>query len=90
MWQDTHGGLLCRYLAPGERGVQDRAFRGIHHNAACGRWPVEITAGLTREARAAVPLLPDGELLALAHRLREVQDLITSTIHARATTTDPE
>ncbi|MCW1805280.1 hypothetical protein [Brachybacterium squillarum] len=90
-WQDAHGGLLCRHLPPGERGVQDRSWRAAHHNAACGRWRTEATAGLVRESLAAVPAMTDGDLLALGHRLRDVQAAISHEIRSRAlSATDEE
>ncbi|UQN30685.1 hypothetical protein [Brachybacterium kimchii] len=88
VWQDAHGGLLCRHLGPGERGVQSRSWRGAHHNAACGRWRAEATAGLVSESLAAVPAMTDGDLLALGRRLREVQDGISAELHARALAAD--
>ncbi|MGY5764949.1 hypothetical protein ACXET9_07110 [Brachybacterium sp. DNPG3] len=90
VWPDQYGGLLARYLPPGTRGVQVGSWRGVHHNAACGHWRTQATTALVREALAAVPVMPDGELLALGARLREVQEGITREIRSRAMTRDNE
>ena len=84
IWPDAHGGLLARYLPPGERGEMDRSFRGLHHNAACGTWAKDATSSLVREARAAVPVLPPGDLLVLSRRLHEIQELISAEITSHA------
>lgn len=88
VWRDMHGGLLCQYLAPGARGDQEHAWRGVHHNAACGSWRMQATDALAREAAAAVRVMTDGELLALGMRLREVGDDISREIRSRALAAD--
>lgn len=84
VWADQHGGALCEYLAPGERGSRDRSFRGVHHNAACKSWRATTVAALVREARAAVPVMAEGELLVLGHQLQELQKAISSQIRENA------
>ena len=84
VWRDAHGGLLCKSWPAGMRGDMDQSWRGNHHNAKCGRWRDEVTAGLVREARAALPAMEDRDLLALGHRLRELGDEISKQIRRRA------
>ena len=84
VWADQHGGALCEYLAPGERGSRDRSFRGVHHNAACKSWRATTVGALVREARAAVPVMGEGELLVLGHQLQELQKAISSQIRESA------
>lgn len=88
VWPDSHGGLLARYLEPGRRGDQFGSWRGVHHNAACGTWRVDATRALVEEASAAVPVLTDGELLALGARLTRVQEGISAELRRRALTSD--
>jgi len=83
VWRDPHGGLLCRYSAPGERGEMDRPFRGLHHNARCGTWARDVTSALAREAEAAVPAMTDGDLAALEHRLRGVLATVAAEAERR-------
>lgn len=84
VWRDAHGGLLCKSWPAGMRGDMDQSWRGNHHNAKCGRWRDEVTAGLVREARDAIPVMEDRDLLALGHRLRELGDEISKQIRRRA------
>lgn len=84
VWRDVHGGLLATSLAPGERGDQPGAWRGAHHNVACGTWPRDVTAALVAESARALPLLTDDELLALGAALRDVEAGISRTIRDRA------
>lgn len=84
VWRDAHGGLLCKYRAPGERGDMEQSWRGNHHNARCGQWRGEVTAGLVREAELALPVMEDRDLLALGHRLRGLGDEISAQIRRRA------
>ena len=84
VWRDAHGGLLCKSWPAGMRGDMDQSWRGNHHNAKCGRWRDEVTAGLVREARDAIPAMEDRDLLALGHRLRELGDEISKQIRRRA------
>lgn len=84
VWADQHGGALCAYLPPGERGSRERSWRGVHHNAACKRWRADVTTALVREAAVAVPVMTDGELLTLGHQLQELQKGISAEIRARA------
>lgn len=84
VWRDAHGGLLCTHLAPGVRGDQEGSWRGVHHNAACGTWRTDVTRALVREASDAVPVMTDGELVALGQRLRLVGDAVSAEIRRRA------
>ena len=90
VWRDAHGGLLCKYRAPGSRGDMELSWRGAHHNVACGRWRDEATAGLVHEVVEAIPVMKDHELLALGHRLRELGDEISKQIRRRAMEADAE
>lgn len=90
VWRDQHGGLLCKYRAPGTRGDMDQSWRGTHHNTVCGHWRDEVTAGLVREVAAAIPAINDRELLALGHRLRELGDQISAQIRRRAMEADAD
>lgn len=84
VWRDAHGGLLCKSWPAGLRGDMDQSWRGNHHNAICGRWRDQVTAGLVREVAAAIPVMEDNDLLALSRRLRELGDAISGQIRRGA------
>lgn len=90
VWRDAHGGLLCKFWPAGQRGDMEQSWRGCHHNAKCGRWRDEVTAGLCREVAAAVPAMEDRDLLVLGHRLRELGDAISGQIRRRAMEADAD
>lgn len=90
VWRDAHGGLLCSYLEPGVRGDQDGSWRGVHHNAKCGRWPAEVTGALVREAGAVLQVMSDSDLLVLARRLDGLQGEISRQLRRRALADDDD
>lgn len=88
VWQDAHGGLLCKSWPAGRRGDMERSWRGNHHNAVCGLWRDQVTEGLCREVAAAIPVIEDRELLTLGFRLRELGEQISEQIRRRALEAD--
>lgn len=82
VWQDSHGGLLCRHLEPGARGVQDRSWRGQLHSLHCGQWAEQTATALSREVAAAVPAMSTSALLVFGRRLVELQEQL-NTEHAK-------
>lgn len=83
VWRDAHGGLLCMYLPPGERGDQDSSWRGVHHNAMCGAWRSTVTTALIGEVRGALAVMPDHQLLVLGDQLRALGVSISGEIRRR-------
>lgn len=78
VWRDQHGGLLCVYRAPGERGQQEQSWRAAHHNVLCGSWRFEAARALVREVEAVVGSLDGAQLHELDRALGDLRGLVAS------------